>query len=188
MRITGNMAIMVRGGPPERWRQIHGYENVYEVSDRWRVRRIARGHGARPGRILKPWMRKDGYLVVSLHLRGKQTQFYVARLVANAFLPEKGPTDTVVRHLNDDPSDNRPCNLAWGTYSDNTNDAVRNGKWRAPKGTAHGRSKLTDDQVLEIRRMYATGEFTQQELAVRFGVSRRTIGYIVARHHWKHIL
>lgn len=60
------------------------------------------------------------------------------RLVARAFL---GPTDLpLVRHLNDDPSDNRLANLAYGTSSDNALDSVRNGthawatKTHCPKG------------------------------------------------------
>jgi hypothetical protein len=110
----------------------------------------------------------------------------VAHLVADAFLPAKGPTDEVLRHLNDDPADNRPCNLAWGTYSDNLNDAVRNGRLH-PKGESHYRAKLTEDDVREIRRLYATGNFSYQELALKFGVVKTTIIDIVRRKTWKHI-
>jgi DNA invertase Pin-like site-specific DNA recombinase len=72
--------------------------------------------------------------------------------------------------------------------SDNAQDAIRNGVFHPPRGSAHGRAKLSEDIVREIRRLYATGEFTQQELALRFGVSKHTISLIVRRKIWKHVL
>jgi 16S rRNA U516 pseudouridylate synthase RsuA-like enzyme len=107
--------------------------------------------------------------------------------VAAAFLPQKSSTDQVLRHLNDNPTDNRVENLAWGTYSDNLNDAIRNGRSH-PKGESHCRAKLTEDNVREIRRLYATGEFTLKELAMRFGVHFSGIAKIVTRSTWKHVV
>lgn len=49
-----------------------------------------------------------------------------------------------------------------------------------------GRKKLTEDQVLEIRARSAFGD-SQKELALRFGVTKQTIGKIVNRKTWKHI-
>jgi len=170
----------------EIWRPIVGYERAYDVSDWGNVCRIAGGMGARAGRILKPVVRKDGRLQVTLSLCRKQTRFLVSRLVADAFLPTKCPTDTVVRHLNDDPSDNRAVNLARGTYADNAADAIRNEKMAS--GIDNGRAKLTENQVREIRLLYATGKFSQQELALRFGVSQRTISSVVGRRIWKHVV
>jgi hypothetical protein len=118
---------------------------------------------------------------------GEQTVRKIHHLVADAFLPPKGPTDTVVRHLNDIKTDNRVENLARGTVEDNTADAVHNGSGFVGKGTAHGKAKLTEDIVREIRRLYATGNFTQQELGLRFGVNQQTISQIVRLEHWKHV-
>jgi hypothetical protein len=129
-----------------------------------------------------------GYLHVSLCLHGKKSIHKIHHLMADAFLPPKGPTDTVVRHLNDIKTDNRPCNLARGTHSDNAMDAFCNGKWHHAKGVSHGSAKLTEDQVREIRRLYATGVFTQQELALRFGVDQRTVSEIIRRKIWKHVV
>jgi len=173
----------------EVWRAIAGYGGTYEISDGFRIRRIAGGKGARIGRILKQCPDSKGYPQVTLYLRGKRKNLYVAHLVADAFLPPKNPTDQVLRHLNDDPTDNRPENLAWGTHSDNLRDAYRNGRIdSAVRGIAHGMAKLTEDDVREIRRLYATGEFTQRELALRFGVSQMAIWEIVLRKTWKHVV
>jgi len=163
----------------EAWRPIAGCEGTYEVSDQGRVRRVE------TGRILKTFADQHGYRLVRLYLWGESTTRKVFHLVADAFLPKKGPTDTVVRHLNDDPFDNRVCNLARGTRLDNAADAIRNGK--SAQGITHGLAKLTEDQVREIRRLYATGNFTQREIALQFGVDQTTISPIVNRQTWKHI-
>jgi len=167
---------------PEEWRDIIGYEGVYRVSDWGRVRRIA------TGRMLKQFLNPQGYSLVHLCLHGRATTRMVSHLVADAFLPAKTPTDTVVRHLNDDPSDNRAVNLARGTVSDNAHDAIRNGKWHPSNGSANGQAKLTEDNAREIRRLCATGKFSQQELALKFGVADSVICRIINRRAWKHVV
>ena len=54
-------------------------------------------------------------------------------------------------------------------------------------GTNHWRSRLKDEQVLEIRQLYATGSWTYQELAKKYGVSYTCVRYIVVRKTWQHI-
>ena len=51
-------------------------------------------------------------------------------------------------------------------------------------GNRYSIAKLTDDQVLEIRRLYASGSYSQQDLADQFHVDRSNIGYIVRRKRW----
>jgi len=167
----------------EVWKPVVGFEGTYEVSVQLGIRRIA------TGRILKQSFDTHGRPRVCLCLHGKQTTHRVAHLVADAFLPPKGPTDQVLRHLNDIKTDNRIENLAWGTYSDNTADSIRNGGWKPPPmhlGEKQHFAKLTEDTVREIRRLYATGKFTQQELALQFGVVRSVISDIVKRKAWRH--
>jgi hypothetical protein len=171
----------------EIWKDIVGYEGTYEVSMARRVRRITGGQGARAGRILRPAINSRGCPTVTLYLCGKRTTRLISHLVADAFLPKKAPTDTVVRHLNDNPADNRLENLAWGTYSDNRQDAIRNDRLNQPIGVAHWNARLTEDNVREIRRLYATGEFSYQELGLRFGVSKQMVSSIVHRRNWKHV-
>jgi len=184
MRIGGEIFCDIRG-TVEMWRPVVRYEGTYGVSDGLRICRIAGGQGARAGRILKQSLDSHGCPQVNLCLCGKPTKFLVAHLVADAFLPPKSSADQVLRHLNDDPTDNRVENLAWGTYRDNAQDSIHNGTFQ--RGSAHYLSRLTEDDVREIRRLYATGEFTQRELALRFGVNNATICRIVLRKTWKHI-
>jgi predicted XRE-type DNA-binding protein len=167
------------------WTFVVGYENTYEISISGSITSLPR-KGCRHRRILKPQFDRYGRPRVCLCLHGKKTTRLVAHLVADAFLSTRGPTDTVLRHLNDDPNDNRVENLAWGTYHDNAQDSMRNNTFQ--RGSAHCRAKLTEDIVREIRRLYATGAFSQQELAGRFGVSQRAICQIVRRRTWKHVV
>jgi DNA-binding transcriptional regulator LsrR (DeoR family) len=52
---------------------------------------------------------------------------------------------------------------------------------------ASPRAKLTEDDVLEIRRLYAVGDCTQGELAERFDVAQATIHRVVRRRNWRNI-
>jgi hypothetical protein len=72
--------------------------------------------------IISPSINKNGYYYVKIHGR----HYYIHRLIAEAFIPNPN-NYPVVRHLNDDASDNSIENLAWGTQSDNRLDCIRNG-------------------------------------------------------------
>lgn len=115
----------------EQWRPVVGHEDVYEVSNLGRVRskdRLVTVHGRisyqsfRKGRILKPGTSRSGhkYVVVAA------TTATVHSIVAAAFIgPRQDGMET--RHLNGDPSDNRPENLTYGTRSENAEDSKRHG-------------------------------------------------------------
>jgi hypothetical protein len=91
-------------------------------------------------------------------------------------------------HVNDNPQDNRPSNLKWGTRKENGADAVRNGKYATTrcKGVQHHSAKLNLDKVREIRRRHAAGE-TQKSLAREFHIRQSTIYGIVHNKTWKHV-
>lgn len=58
---------------------------------------------------------------------------------------------------------------------------------RRPVGEVNHKAKLTNELVLEIRRMWATGNYTKNALALAFGVKAPAIYKIVERRTWKHI-
>lgn len=72
-----------------------------------------------------------------------------------------------------------PDHLYVGGRSENANDAVEHGTW--PTGEDNGSSKLTDDEVTEIREKYDNDDITQEALGEKYGVTRSMIGKIVRR-------
>jgi len=71
-----------------------------------------------------------------------------------------------------------------GTTKENMKDAVKKG--RMAKGESHSNGKLTEINVLEIRKRYLEGE-TQTSIASDFKVGQTQISHIVSRSHWSHI-
>lgn len=80
-----------------------------------------------------------------------------------------------------------PDHLFLGTKLDNMEDKVaKNRQWK-PKGEKHHLVKLTESNVVEIRELYLAGRYSQQELAVQYGVTQTTIGRITRRKSWSHV-
>lgn len=88
------------------------------------------------------------------------------------------PEGLHVCHHCDNPSCVNPYHLFLGTHRDNLIDAAKKGQMA---------KKLTEEDVLDIRALYATGEWTQWDLADAFGVQQNTISRIVRHECWKHI-
>lgn len=80
-----------------------------------------------------------------------------------------------------------PNHLREGTYQDNADDKVSRNRQSCLQGERHGMAKLTESQVISIRKMYASGGTTQAQLASEMGVTATMIGDIVRRNRWKHI-
>ena len=77
-----------------------------------------------------------------------------------------------------------PDHLFLGTRTDNSDDKTRKG--RVPRGGDHWKSKLTEDQVLDIKDWIADG--IQHHLIARhFGVCRQTVTSISTGRIWKHV-
>ena len=108
----------------EVWRDIEGYEGLYQVSSEGRVKSLER-KGCKRERILKPGVRSKGYLFVVLCAGGKSRMFSVHRLVCQAF--HDNPENKLdVNHINENKTDNRACNLEWSTRKENCNHGTRN--------------------------------------------------------------
>ena len=104
----------------EEWRDVKGYEGLYQVSDWGNVRSLSYNH-TNTIKNLTLVNAKNGYLVVCLHKDAIQKEGKVHRLVADAFLPNPQNKPTV-DHINGDKQDNRVENLRWATNSENNNN------------------------------------------------------------------
>lgn len=91
-----------------------------------------------------------------------------------------------VLHKCDTPLCVNPAHLFVGTHTDNMRDKVDKG--RGTKGESVPQSKLTEEDVTNIRSMYTTGEFSQRKLGAIFKIDQSEISNIVARKVWRCIL
>ena len=91
------------------------------------------------------------------------------------------PEDMCVCHHCDNPSCVNPAHLFLGTYKENAEDKVNKKRQSKLFGLSNPACKLNDEQILNIRNLYKTGNFYQRELANIFKVSRSQIGAIVTK-------
>ena len=134
----------------EIWKDISGYEGIYQVSDFGRVRSLDRminsSHGAmrlHRGRILKPQRKKSGHFHVGLRVDGVCNLRYVHRLVLFAFV---GPPKTGQEclHIVSDPGNNCLENLKWGTRRENVHQAVKEGAVSALTSPSSQKVQIND--------------------------------------------
>lgn len=105
----------------ELWKPVVNFENEYWISDYGRLWSIKKQ------RFLKAYKLDNwGHVGFSLCKNGVVYKKYVHRIMAEAFVPNPN-NYPIVRHIDDDPSNNIIDNLAWGTNKDNTWDSIYNG-------------------------------------------------------------
>lgn len=128
------------------------------------------------------------YLLFDLWIDGTIKKISQHRLVAETFIPNPN-NYPLVRHLDDNPFNTVVENLAWGTKSDNMNDAVRNGRIinrPSPQGEKHRKAKLTAEQIITIRKEINSGVHFR-DISVKYGISYAYVYNIKARKVWKHL-
>lgn len=97
------------------------------------------------------------------------------------------PKERQVLHRCDNPSCVNPDHLWLGTHLENMRDKVRKGRSSSMHGASNPRARLTAEQVLELRALYATGQWRQVDLASRFGLKQPQVSEIVRRTSWSRI-
>lgn len=98
------------------------------------------------------------------------------------------PDGLCVLHRCDNPPCVRPDHLWLGTRADNNEDMRRKGRTHRPAwiGTDVPTAKLTEQQVVEVRALHASG-MKQAGIANRYGVTPGTINAVVRRRTWRHV-
>lgn len=165
----------------EVWTTIKGFEK-YKVSNFQRVKSIEK-NGFHNEKLMKPTIDKDGYYTfILLNENRKPKRISLHRIVALTFIIniENKPQ---VNHINGIKTDNRVENLEWSTAKENVNHAWDNNLSKPRLGKNHHNSKLTEKDVLEIRK----SNFSTKELSILYKVDYETIRNVITRRKWKHI-
>lgn len=145
------------------WRDIPGYEGLYQVSEHGDVWRIAKSTGTSGGALRA--IRRGRYWKVDLYKESVGQEFRVHVLVALVFIGSKPDWAEVVRHLDDDADNNHFTNLAYGTHSDNQRDRYTNNP-SMPWLTESIRDAIRDDPR------------SRKKIADEYGIFQATVGKI----------
>jgi hypothetical protein len=78
-----------------------------------------------------------------------------------------------------------PLHLSEGTHQENMKDRNNKNRQARLKGELNGQSKLTEQQVIEIREKYSSGNYTQSLLANEYNTKQQNICRIVNYKRWK---
>lgn len=172
----------------EIWKDIPGYEGLYQVSTHGRVKSLARFKKIRNGG-LQPLPEKmvalvpghEGHLFAGLWKDNKQKLWHVGRWVLLTFVGPC-PEGCVCCHYPDQSvNNNRLENLFWGTYLDNQLHRRENGT--DCSGEDHWSRRINKEVVQEIRN----SEGTYKEIAKKFGILEITARRIKTRKSWKNL-
>lgn len=109
---------------------------------------------------------------------------YMHRLLATYFIPNPD-NKPYVNHIDGNKSNNSISNLEWCTANENMTHARDTGLLNPRRGKDKPESRLTEDQIREIRSLYP--QYSQGKLAKMFGVVQPQIWSIVNRKQWKHV-
>lgn len=170
----------------EIWKDVKGYEGLYQVSNLGNVKSLDKYVNGRnskrlvKGRILSLFDDKDGYKLVNLYKNKKIKQFRVHILVAQAFIPNPNNLPQV-NHKNEIKSDNFATNLEWITLIDNCNYGTRNEKIRKKVNQydIQGKYIKTWDSIIQVER--ELNIFHSRIIEVCRGKRKQIGGYI-----WKY--
>lgn len=163
------------------WKTIEEYPN-YAVSDEGSVKRIA------TSRILKPCEDVDGYLTISLSKRTEGSIIIrtvrIHKLVAEAFLGNR-VAGMQVNHIDGCKNNNASSNLEYLTGKENHAHATRLGL--KARGIRNCNAKLTEEKVIDIRKLYETGNYSFSGIAERYSLNKTTVHRAVTGKSWRHV-
>lgn len=159
------------------WTAIPGFPG-YSVTRDGHLRGVS-------GKVMRQMTAHRGHKYIIARRNGRGIKLYTHTAILLTFVGPC-PDGQECRHLDGKPANNVIENLRWGTPLENSDDKRRHGT--IPRGSASSSAKLTEGDVLEIRRIWNTpGRVSLRELGARFGVSHTAIRRAATGAKWSHI-
>lgn len=178
----------------EIWKDISGYEGLYQISNFGRVKSIERyvptifeGRKTKCKKyelIRKHHINGYGYPSVFLFKNGVRKGLLIHRLIANAFIP-KIEGKNLINHIDSNTRNYAISNLEWCTHTENIRHGYTSGHNKY-YGENHPNSKLDLVAVQIIREMCRAKIFSQRKIAKYFNISPTTIAKIHHNRIWAH--
>lgn len=178
---------------PENWKTIDDFPD-YEASSfgniRSKDRFVDMGRDGWPdmfkrGKAMVLYLKKNGYLQVALYKNKKIHHVSVHKIILLCFISQRPSKTHVCNHKDGCKTNNSISNLEWVTPSENAIHAIETGLYKI---------KLTKSKICELLSEYATGEYTQTQIALKFHVDPSTINKILVNRprvikedDWVHI-
>jgi len=122
---------------------------------------------------------KGGYRSISLCHNNKKITRSIHRLICMAFHGMPPLKNSQTRHLDGNPDNNRPENLAWGTQAENWLDRTAHGK--GTRGEKHPMAKLTDEEAKHLKWAIQKGLCSQHHAARMLGISQAGVSHIILK-------
>lgn len=170
----------------EIWKDIPGWEGIYQISNEGRCRRMVAGQGTCVGKIVKPkrsgW--KGQYLSFSLSRDNRPSQIYAHRAVLIAFVGAPPTDQHQANHRDGNKHNNHVDNLEWVTPFENQRHRYES-LGKTQDGEANGFNKYSENIIRQVITLYNSGSYTQREIARITGVDYRYVNAIVHRRAWK---
>ena len=182
----------------EAWVDIVGYEGLYQISDKGRVRSLDRyvrsKYGVRlaKGRMVATSYDTAGYPKVTLHKEGKRKTKLVHRLVMENFTDE--PFNETVNHKDGIKTNNDITNLEWCTYQENTLHAYKIGLMVPIQGKKIGKKNHNGSKPVvqytvkgDLVKEYPSMRQAQRETGIHTSAIGKSVrkGYKAGGHIWK---
>ena len=172
----------------EIWKDIEGYEGLYQVSNMGNVRSL-NYHNEGKAQILRPQFDCAGYRQVSLYKDRKKKSHKIHRLVAQAFIPNPDELPCI-NHIDEDKINNRVDNLEWCDHAYNNNYGTHNE--RIANAQRNNRHQSKQVRCVETGEVYPS----QSEASRRTGIFQCHISDVCCKKpkrktaggfHWEYV-
>ena len=168
---------------PTNTRPIPGFPN-YSITREGRI--YSHSCIRHTGMWLKPQTDQSGYTIARFQKGGGQHRRSISQLLLQTFVGPR-PKGMVCMYIDGDRTNDKLLNLKWATPAQVAQGTVTRGTRYQPdnRGERQGCSKLTEEDVQEIRFLYRTGRYSQRTLADIFGVTQPAISRVLNRQTWQ---